>query len=447
MPDPLTYQAICGLAQELGCGRESLLALAPDNDPFYAGRGDRQTAAEWFAGLWEQFQFPAGVHLRRIHYVLVSQKDPVLLPKGQPYVNTIECWKYLGRASVAARFLHLVPASAFVDRRADDPIIHLVSPQEQEFEITMQNETPNVALPDQMPSLPSLELTVTEEPVVTQPYHVEVWCEKTTMNGILEPLAEEFGANLITGAGELSITACLGVVSRALESKRPVRILYVSDFDPAGQSMPVAVSRKVEFEVRSNGYDRTLDIQLRPIVLTAEQCVEYELPRTPMKESERRAARFAERFGEGATELDALEALHPGALRQILIEEIERYYDPALDDAVAEAGREFEEEAQQEIERVNELVQENHADEIALLEAEWERIAPQIRAWCERAQPLWQTMAEELAIGAPQLPELDLPEPQAGDEDEDPLYDSTRSYLDQLERYKAFQGKDSPGKG
>jgi hypothetical protein len=73
--------------------------------------------------------------------------------------------------------------------------------------------------------------------------------------------------------------------------------------------------------------DDNLDIQLQPVCLTHDQCVEYRLPRTPIKQSERRGARFEVRYGQGATEVDAFEALHPGALRHILVREIERFYD------------------------------------------------------------------------------------------------------------------------
>ena len=47
--------------------------------------------------------------------------------------------------------------------------------------------------------------------------------------------------------------------------------------------MPVAVARKIEFFLRDNELDE-LDIQVRPIVLTKQQCEEYELPRTPIKD-------------------------------------------------------------------------------------------------------------------------------------------------------------------
>jgi hypothetical protein len=48
------------------------------------------------------------------------------------------------------------------------------------------------------------------------------------------------------GEGELSVTKCVELVDREVNSDRPVRTLYVSDFDPAGQSMPVACARKIE---------------------------------------------------------------------------------------------------------------------------------------------------------------------------------------------------------
>ena len=96
----------------------------------------------------------------------------------------------------------------------------------------------------------------------------------------------------------------------------------------------IAVARKIEFA------QQDLDVTLDPVVLTEEQCRDYRLPRTPIKDSERRGARFEARFGAGATELDALEALHPGELARIVSREIERFIDPdqarAFDVAVGE---------------------------------------------------------------------------------------------------------------
>src|SRR5260370_19250510 len=53
---------------------------------------------------------------------------------------------------------------------------------------------------------------------------------------------------------------------------------------------------------------------------------------------------FEEGYGEGATELDALEALHPGVLRQILLREINRYSDPTFTDRMEEAHDQLKDE-------------------------------------------------------------------------------------------------------
>jgi hypothetical protein len=66
------------------------------------------------------------------------------------------------------------------------------------------------------------------------------------MKGMLVPLCQRYGTVLRTGLGELSITAITALIERVRDLSKPTRILYVSDFDPAGQSMPVAVARKSE---------------------------------------------------------------------------------------------------------------------------------------------------------------------------------------------------------
>jgi hypothetical protein len=48
-----------------------LLALAPKNDPFYAGAPAHRLKAAWFAEVWTRFGYTSA-HTRRIHYRLVS---------------------------------------------------------------------------------------------------------------------------------------------------------------------------------------------------------------------------------------------------------------------------------------------------------------------------------------------------------------------------------------
>jgi hypothetical protein len=272
-------------------------------------------------------------------------------------------------------------------------------------------------------------------PIIPQRYHIEMWCEKSTMNDVLLPLGERYNVNVVTGLGELSLTRCVELVDRAGASGKPVRILYISDFDPGGQSMPVAVARKIEFVARHEGHD--LDIQVRPIVLTHDQCIAYRLPRTPIKDTEQRAGRFEERFGEGATELDALEALHPGELERILSDEIMRYYDADLDTNTAD----IVDAAQEECDDVNAEVQRRHTAAISALAAEREKVLAAIAAFEKKAQPVLHKIARDLEDEAPDVDSFEWPEPCDGDEDDDPLFDLTRDYVEQVDRFKEHQGK------
>ena len=128
-PQIITYEAIKAIAKAHSLRVTDLIALAPANDPFYVGTDGDLAKAEWFANLWDRFGYGAGVHLRRVHYQIISQDSPVLMPNGKPYENTEDCWKFLGPASQAARYLGLVDPADFVDRRNPDPYIHLSRPE------------------------------------------------------------------------------------------------------------------------------------------------------------------------------------------------------------------------------------------------------------------------------------------------------------------------------
>jgi hypothetical protein len=220
-----------------------------------------------------------------------------------------------------------------------------------------------------------------------------------------------------------------------------VRIFYVSDFDPAGQSMPVAVARKIEYFLRSKRLDA--DIRLYPIVLTYNQCRRYQLPRTPIKASEKRGARFELRYGTGATELDALEALYAGELRRILTGYIERYYDTDLDRRVRAAEREL----RTEMETIEQDVYDRYAEDIAGLEAEYETIQrdfeQRMGAYGAHLTSIWRAIRADLDAEQPDLADYPIPDADAADEDDAPLYDSQRDYLTQLTFYKDFQGRES----
>jgi hypothetical protein len=105
------YEGLKALAKDLKRPASTLIALAPVNDPFYIGPA-RQRNAEWLTEIWNRFDLRNGIHVRRIHYRIVSQSPPVQMPDGTPYENTKGCTQVLGDASRDARYLGLVGGAA-----------------------------------------------------------------------------------------------------------------------------------------------------------------------------------------------------------------------------------------------------------------------------------------------------------------------------------------------
>lgn len=405
----LDYETIKQLAKDTGRRVTDLIALAPQNDPFYMGTPTDHAQAAWFADVYTRagygvFRAP---HLRRVHYWTVSQEPPVPMHNGLPYENTQKCWEYLQQAAKVARYLDLVPLHGIVDNKNPQPHVSaFYSPYEPTYEIaTPQLDNPDVTVYNLMTSN-------------AQPYHLEIWCEKSTMNDVLLPLCERFGANLVTFEGEVSITSvCVDFMRRVSEAgNKPVRVFYISDFDPAGNSMPVAMSRKIEFMTRGAACE--YDIKVKPIALTPDQITAYKLPRMPIKETEKRAASFESAFGAGATELDALEALYPGVFGQIVTRAVEPYYSTAAADAVRDARDALRQAVNVQIDAIT-----------ARYSAEIEALRGMVD---ELSQISVDATAYEVGRFAPHVDE-------SGDAW---LFDSDRDYIGQLMAYRVHKGKE-----
>jgi hypothetical protein len=369
-----------------------------------------------------------------------------------PYENTENDWNYLCNAGKYARYLGLVDPAAFVDRRNPEPHIFRHY-EERQAEPGWEYIFPSWWLPkistdlaaDLDWELPSYRLHGYTYCEALQPYHLEVWVEKSTMDDVLVPLCRRYGVNLVTGLGFMSITSVIDLLKRVSEAGKPCRIFYVSDFDPAGDGMPTAVARQIEYWLAT--YALKADIKLNPIVLTKEQVEQYRLPRIPVKDSDRRKANFEERYGEGAVELDALEALHPGELARIVKENITQFRDGELEDKVAEAREMAEDELEawwetQIIEPFQEKLDGLREQVLAVVRKYQDRLeklaqamARELAPYEEKLNSLRQAIEEAIADMRPELPEL--PEPDVKPDEEGWLFDSTRDYFEQLAFYKA----------
>jgi hypothetical protein len=434
----LDYASLKTLAKSMKRSVKHLLALSHDNDPFYAGVGRRGEAAQWFADMYRDYGGGRVPHLRRIHYRLVSPPEGVriLLPNGRQYQNTENDWNYLCWASLASRYLDLIPFNGLADKRNDSPLLYAreADPQrELEANCKVFRQFTYFEKPD-LPSLPSLDVSGFE---TIQDYIVEIWIEKSTQDDWLKPLCQRRGVNLVIGIGEQSEIRARELALRSAEYKAPVRVLYLSDFDPSGRSMPKAVARKVEFTIHK--LDLHVDFQLIPVVLTPEQCRQYNLPRIPIKESEKRRDRFEQTFGVGATELDALEGVRPGELARIVNGELNNWLDPNLWSRVRVA----ESEERLRCERITQRVHEKYAEPIEEMSARFKEIVGKLDKWEREADELWGTIAEDLEELAPDLSDIEIPRSDApGETERFVLFDSKRDYLAQMDRYNAWKAGD-----
>jgi hypothetical protein len=426
-----------------------LLALHRNNDPFFCGSPAQERDAEWFTALIARYSFAVAFHLRRVHYRVVSEREPVAMPNGEPYENTEKCWNFLCKAGTAARTLGLVDSRLFVDRRNPDPRIYRADPYGLDpwhsfdrfdgfdlFGIDAALQAPAFDLPE--PAIYGYDYTGDE-----QPFLLEVWIEKTTQNDILLPICERYGMNLVGASGFQSITAAINLIARTKATGKPARVFYISDFDPAGDRMPVAVARQVEYNLQRFG---PADVALTPLALTGEQVATYDLPRIPIKESDLRRGKFEAKHGEGAVELDALEALHPGTLADLVQQAAQQYFDPDLPalaraterEANEAAGLAWRDETTKERAALDRIrteaaaILDRYRDRLHALAAALDLDLEPLR---EQADTIAADVRDKLHTFDPSLPERAQSDLEPPDESAW-LFDSSRDYFDQLRAYR-----------
>jgi hypothetical protein len=461
----LSYEDIKELKRKHGLRRIGhLLALAENKDPFYKGSPLDFEKARWFLSLWQSQGCAKGMHLRRVHYRHVVEENSKK-HDGKPYENTEECWDYLCECSKAARALRLVEAAGFDDHRNPDPYLvgwwrsdsvdpdfQLPHPPEFHLPEIASQLTWNYGLELDPPKVLGYE----RDDYADRSYILEVWIEKSTMNDILVPLCRQLGVNLIPAAGMQSWSNAIRLLERCQRYRKPARLFYISDFDPAGDCMPVAVSRTLEFFGQQ--YTHEGEIKLTPLALTAAQA--EGLPRIPIKTSDLRRAGFEATYGEGAVELDALEALRPGQLAQLVREAVRPYVDRSIGGRLEQARDEAEEmlatqwtehtrEIAQQLETINhqvQLIAKKYRERLATIaEAMSDEMSEELAPLREQLTPLHEALAEAYETFSPELPPRPEPEIDLPDES-DWLFDSSREYMDQLAFYKQRKnGKHGEG--
>jgi hypothetical protein len=434
---------------------KELFVLSQGNDPFYFGTKGDWVKARWFGDYFNEFgysvQRPA--HIRRVHYRVFSIGGYLyVLNAGgnivgrEQYGNNDTHWSYLCQASKIARVLDVVDPLAIVDHRNEDARIY-VPPRRWTAAPSVDWDTPLWELPtlnasELLPTelgfeLPGLEVSGYGYERADRAVIAEVWFEKSTVDDVVDPICRELGMNYVSGAGFESHTAIVKLLFRMREYGKSGIVLYGSDFDHKGVCMPVAAARASQLYRQKFGI--TEELYFQPITLTREQVEDYDLPRSPTADPNR-----------PTTELDALEALHPGELARIVRDAAAPFVDDELENQLADAEREAvtvteraweaaTEDARTELEEIEDdavAVYEKYRERLGKLadelNSELKTLQEKLNHLTGRVSGTAQTVEAELEL--PDRPEADGPD--IGDE---LMYDSTRHWFEQLDAFKTWQ--------
>lgn len=132
-----------------------------------------------------------------------------------------------------------------------------------------------------------------------QPNWVEVWSEKGTVRGVLEPVLREYGVTFRVMHGYGSATSIQGIAAETIRNHKPLTVLYVGDWDPSGLHMSIK-----DIPERLHRYGGNADIQR--IALTEADTPELPSFDADTKKKDPRYKWFMGNFGSKCWELDAM---------------------------------------------------------------------------------------------------------------------------------------------
>lgn len=423
------------LRDETGVSLPELVALDAKADPFLRGTAADWTKALWLRGVVEELEISLDLHQRGVHYALVSHG--VVMPTGKVYGSDPSRegmhrdGEYLGDAINAARDLGVFPADAFPDRK------HHTLANATELRSYYEPLVQTIFGPsgsvrfeaDAFACAWELEAAPRPSRLALQPVTVEILTEKDGIAPQLLPLAREYGCRLTHTVGFSGRGLAHSIFERARADGRPVVVLMFHDADSAGESMPIATARHLEFLASRNPEAPRVFLDSVGITLEQVQRIEQETGRKiPLAPDRGR--------DEGRVELDALPFFAPGWIEGELRRRLEELtaavdYTP-LQEAEERIRQDLDGPLAQALERMEEIAsrarQLLHAPELETLRAALAQLEGEMR----EAQEDAEAIVDEY--------DADVPEPNVGDAPLDAidwLLDTEREYLDQLNAYRA----------
>lgn len=454
----MNIETIKSYAKEHKCKAEDLIALAPQNDPFYIQSASK-ISAEWIYKIWKKEGEPTK-HPRGFHYRIMDKGYK--MPNGKAYLNTEECWNFLQDGFKYARLLDLIPYEKVLDHQ--NPDAEETGYWEEHNEISYDSFNSGFQSFDEEDSEEEYIQNIIENKgsnfsidynsTLLQHFYIEIWGEKS--NIIPRSVATQFDATIRpAGSGEFSLNMCYQALTTARRLGKPLFVFLLTDFDPKGNDMPKSVSRKIEYMAKQ------MDVTafVKQISLTKEQCIKYQLPGVPAKipKGEGTGAKayrthtkiFNNAMGRESTEINALMERNEEAYEDEIHQAISPYYDDEMKDKLREMSRDIEEQIEAEIKSVIE------SNKKKIIE-----VAKNLTNAEEELDNFIEQKKEELGIDGlrgeyNELTEIDsekiidsvdveFPEAEY-DAPKDVLLDTNRDYFEQIQVYKEndIRGKNA----
>jgi hypothetical protein len=301
-----------------------LTVLSPQNDPYRLDTPANHQKAKWFRDAMElvgRLDGPSTIHNRGIYYAFVGE---IALPDGEPFINNDDCYRFVVEASNIARWLGYVPWSKIVDERSEAPVVKIRDQGTGKYYVDVPAlDSTDIDIDD---LLPTVRADLGEP---RQTYRLALYGEKTSLRNVLEPISDEYGADLFLSSGEISNSHLATMAEAASEDGRELVLAVFADCDPAGYQMAVSIGHKLR-ALRDSLYSNSFSFRVIAPALTVEQVKELGLPSTPLKATESRASGWYDRYRIEQTEIDALATLRPELFEAIVREALDPYFDHGL---------------------------------------------------------------------------------------------------------------------
>lgn len=117
-------------------------------------------------------------------------------------------------------------------------------------------------------------------------YRCEVWTESRSIASVIQHDCEELAVSLYPcgGFSSLSFVHQAAEYNNHYDEGRPLVVLYIGDYDPAG----VLIDQSLESELRQH-LKSSIPLIFKRIAINEEQVEIYNLPTKPRKESDKRS--------------------------------------------------------------------------------------------------------------------------------------------------------------